>query len=276
MRSSAFTWLILVPAHIAGDSPTVRMRGTSGKPLFCLADLCKVLGIGNSSQVSSRIPADEKVICLVDTPGGPQEMTFITEPGLYRVLLTTRSKSDRRPDAAVLDKRIDDFKTWVFADVLPSIRKYGVYPPPLEAGDHILSEIAQIQHALTVAAETRKAQLELEHKHAQLAREQAQLEHKQGQLEVEIAKVEKIAVAAKDRADSNYGLCSILGWLRRQGKDCTVQQAATLGKRASHLCRTRGVDIQQTKDIRFGMVNIYPENILSELFGPDTWNPVQK
>jgi prophage antirepressor-like protein len=47
-----------------------------------------------------------------------QQEIFITEPGLYRVVSQDPSPSCKK------------FQRWVFHDVLPSIRKYGIYPPP--------------------------------------------------------------------------------------------------------------------------------------------------
>jgi hypothetical protein len=53
------------------------MAGTPEEPLFCLADVCAVLGIANVAQVAGRLDPDEKGVCQADTPGGPQEMTFV-------------------------------------------------------------------------------------------------------------------------------------------------------------------------------------------------------
>lgn len=82
---------------------------------WVLRDVCRVLGITNSKNVSARLDDDEKGVQLMDTPGGPQEMTIINEPGLYAVIL----RSDK-PEAR-------QFKRWVTHEVLPSIRKTGAY-----------------------------------------------------------------------------------------------------------------------------------------------------
>ncbi|MBL4844959.1 MAG: hypothetical protein JKY65_05500 [Planctomycetes bacterium] len=57
---------------------------------------------------------DEKGLALTDTPGGPQEVLHLTEPGLYH-LLNTAKKEEAKP-----------FQRWVNHVVLPSIRKTGV------------------------------------------------------------------------------------------------------------------------------------------------------
>lgn len=94
----------------------VRVSGTSEEPLFCLADVCKVLELGNTSQVKTRL--DDGVITnevVPDSLGRKQEMIFINEDGLYDVILDSR-----KPQAKA-------FRKWITSEVLPSIRKHGAY-----------------------------------------------------------------------------------------------------------------------------------------------------
>lgn len=93
----------------------IRVAGTSEEPLFCLADVCRAIGIENARNVRSRL--DEEDVRLVDTltEGGNQKINFITEPGLYDVII--RSDSDKAKP----------FRKWVTSVVLPSIRKTGSY-----------------------------------------------------------------------------------------------------------------------------------------------------
>jgi len=97
----------------------IRTAGTSEKPLFCLADLCKVLGLSNPSDVKSRL--NEKGLCITDTPttSGIQQMIFIDEPNLYKCIFQSR-----KPDA-------ESFQNWVTSEVIPSIRKHGAYATPI-------------------------------------------------------------------------------------------------------------------------------------------------
>ena len=62
---------------------TIRTAGTADDPLFCLTDVCKAVGIANARNVKSRL--DEEDVRLVDTPtnGGIQQLSFVTESGLY-------------------------------------------------------------------------------------------------------------------------------------------------------------------------------------------------
>lgn len=93
----------------------VRTSLISGNPYFCLRDVCRVLELDNPSQVRTRL--DKKGIRSVDTltAGGIQELNFINEPNLYRCIFQSRKENA----TAV--------QNWIFEEVIPSIRKTGVY-----------------------------------------------------------------------------------------------------------------------------------------------------
>ena len=95
---------------------TIRTALTeNGEPLFCLADLCEALVIENHRNVKSRI--DDEDVCLVDTltNGGKQKIIFITEAGMWLVIMRSDS---------MLAKPM---QKWVTKEVLPAIRKTGKY-----------------------------------------------------------------------------------------------------------------------------------------------------
>lgn len=122
----------------------IRVSGTSEKPLFCLADLCRVLDIKNVSNCKSRL--NEKGLFFVDTPtdGGIQQLTYVDEKNMYRVIM----RSDK-PNAV-------EFQDWVYDDVLPSIRKTGSYS--------IMNKVPQtFAEALRLAAEQQE-QIEAQQK----------------------------------------------------------------------------------------------------------------
>src|SRR4051794_21195312 len=86
---------LAVPAELAPEGTTIRMAGTPDAPLCCLADVCAVLGNANPRQVAERIDEDEKTtVHIVDGAGGPPR-TFVTEAGLYAVILTSRAENAR-------------------------------------------------------------------------------------------------------------------------------------------------------------------------------------
>lgn len=73
-----------------------------GEPLFCLADICKVLELSNPSALAAqlreefgegaKLNLDPLVIIRTDTVGGAQDLIYITEPQLYFVLMRSRSE----------------------------------------------------------------------------------------------------------------------------------------------------------------------------------------
>lgn len=96
----------------------VRIVGDSERPLFVAADVCSVLGISNHRDALNVLDGDEKGVALTDTLGGKQEMSVVTEAGLYHLIFKSR-KSE-----AVA------FRRWVTGEVLPEIRKTGGYQLP--------------------------------------------------------------------------------------------------------------------------------------------------
>ena len=92
----------------------VRTAGTSDNPLFCLADVCRVLGL-RQGDVRQRLTEGVVSTQPLSTAGGIQQVNFVNEDGLYDVILDSR-----KPEAK-------QFRKWVTGEVLPSIRKTGGY-----------------------------------------------------------------------------------------------------------------------------------------------------
>lgn len=88
---------------------------SQGAPAFVAKDVCLALGIGKYRDAVSTIDDDERGSVLVDTPGGKQQMTTVTEPGFYKLVMRSR-----KPEAKA-------FQRWVTHDVLPALRRDGGY-----------------------------------------------------------------------------------------------------------------------------------------------------
>ena len=93
----------------------VRVQVINEIPYFNLNDVCEILGLKNPRQVKSRL--NPKGVILVDTltSGGKQQMNFINESNLYKCIF----QSDK-PEA-------EEITEWVTGEVLPMIRKTGMY-----------------------------------------------------------------------------------------------------------------------------------------------------
>nr|WP_295838146.1 phage antirepressor [uncultured Azospirillum sp.] len=139
----------LIPFNF--DGIAVRVTDRSGEPWFVLADVCRVLEIGNSSDAARRLDDDEKGVDTIETLGGAQEVVVINESGLYSLILTSRKPAAKR------------FKKWVTAEVLPAIRKTGSYGQPQTASFAIpqtLSEALRLAADQADTIERQKAQIE--------------------------------------------------------------------------------------------------------------------
>lgn len=90
-------------------------KDEKGEPLFCLTDVAKVLDIQNPNP--SRFNFNQKGVHKMYTPtnGGKQEVTFIDERNLYRMIFRSN-----KPQAV-------KFQDWIYDEVIPTIRKTGGY-----------------------------------------------------------------------------------------------------------------------------------------------------
>ena len=121
------------------ENKLVRTMDISGEPWFVLKDVCDVLGLSTPARVAERLDSDEvSQAHLIDSVGRSQELTIISESGLYNVILRS-DKPEAKP-----------FRKWVTAVVLPSIRKNGGYI----AGQEELSPQELMAKALLVAQKT--------------------------------------------------------------------------------------------------------------------------
>ena len=94
----------------------VRVIMKDNEPWFVMNDVCEVLEIKNPRDAFSRLEEHEKGVGNTDSYNSP--INIINEYGLYSLVFTSR-----KPEAR-------EFKNWVTRDILPSIRKNGIYATP--------------------------------------------------------------------------------------------------------------------------------------------------
>ena len=78
---------------------------------FVASEVCRVLGLAHTGSALRILDDDEKGVHNLHTPGGYQNMTIISEPGLYKLIARSR-----KPEARVFDR-------WVRHEVLPKLRQ---------------------------------------------------------------------------------------------------------------------------------------------------------
>lgn len=95
---------------------SVRVEFKNGEPLFCLTDVANILEIRNANPLRFNLK-DNGVhkMYSADSKGRKNEITFINEPNLYRVIFRSN-----KPEAV-------KFQDWIFEEVIPQIRKTGSY-----------------------------------------------------------------------------------------------------------------------------------------------------
>ena len=140
----------------------------NGDPLFCLADVCKALGLSNSRKVKTQLSPRGVTISDAPTNGGIQQLNFITEANLYRCIFQSRKEE------------AEQFQDWVCEEVLPAIRQTGGYiaTQPEDTPELIMAR------ALMVAQST------IEKSQRQLQAAQAVITHQSEQLKEQAPKVE--------------------------------------------------------------------------------------
>ena len=115
---------------------TLRTVDEDGKTLFCGADVAKALGYKNARDALGK---HCKGVAKRDTPtsSGVQSMSFISEGDVYRLITHSKLPSAER------------FESWVFDEVLPSIRQQGGYIAATEedSDEMILARALQIANA---------------------------------------------------------------------------------------------------------------------------------
>ena len=90
----------------------VRTLNLNGEPWFVAVDVCSVLDLSNPTIAVSRLDEDERAKFNLGRQG---DATIVNEPGLYTLVL-----GSRKPEAKA-------FKRWIIHEVIPAIRKHGVY-----------------------------------------------------------------------------------------------------------------------------------------------------
>jgi prophage antirepressor-like protein len=105
----------LVPFNF--ENHTVRTVVVEHDPWFIAKDVCEVLALGNVSEKVRNFPSNELTSVQLMSGGQKRKMAAVNEPGLYRLVFQSR-----KPEA-------EKFKTWVFTEVLPSIRRTGMFLP---------------------------------------------------------------------------------------------------------------------------------------------------
>jgi len=117
------------------DEQSVRATTIDGEPWFVGKDVCRCLGLENSSQALSRLDEDERKGVIISDPLGknPQQTICVNEPGVYNLVFTSRTEAATK------------FKRWLAHEVLPALRRTGSYNTAESAGSTRLGLATMIE-----------------------------------------------------------------------------------------------------------------------------------
>ena len=124
---------------------SVRTTTIGGQPYFVGKDVADILGYANTRKaLIDHIDDEDKGVTKCDTLGGKQDLIIINESGLYSLILSSKMPNAKK------------FKRWVTNEVLPAIRKHGLY-----ATDDLIANPDLAIVAFTALKEEREKNKEL-------------------------------------------------------------------------------------------------------------------
>lgn len=175
---------------------SVRSLMVNGEPYFVGRDVAKILGYSNPNDaLAKRVDEEDKGVAKCDTLGGSQELVVINESGLYSLILSSKLPSAKR------------FKRWVTAEVLPAIRKHGVF-----VMDDIVNNTDALIEALQAFKAERLQRQMLEEENAVQRQQLSELKPKASYYDVVLNSPDLVSVTeiAKDYGKSAQWLNEIL------------------------------------------------------------------
>ena len=186
---------------------TIRIMGTPDAPLFCLGDVCKMLGL-RQGHVRERL--DDGVVStepILDSLGREQVANFVTEDGLYDVILDSRKPEAKR------------FRKWVTSEVLPTIRKHGAYMTK-DALERAIAEPDFLIQLATTLKEEKAKRLEAEQQCEAQKQIIGEMEKKVSYLDLILSSTSTMTITqiAQDYGMSGQRMNKLLHGLRIQYK----------------------------------------------------------
>ncbi len=183
---------------------SIRTVEINNEPYFVGKDVAEILGYKNTRDaLSKRVDDEDKGVAKRDTLGGYQDLTVINESGLYSLILSSKLPKAKQ------------FKRWVTSEVLPSIRKHGLY-----ATDELLADPDIAIAAFTALKAEREKAKTLESKIAVQKQQIAELKPKASYYDVVLNCKDLISISeiAKDYGKSARWLNNLLHELNVQYK----------------------------------------------------------
>ncbi|MCT3132485.1 phage antirepressor KilAC domain-containing protein [Lactococcus lactis] len=146
------------------DGFNAKIYGTAENPLFLAKDIAELIEHSRASEMLKTVDYDEKLMQPILASGQNRNMWFLTEDGLYEVLM-----SSKKPQAKIFKKKVKE--------ILKTIRKHGAYMTN-EVIERTLTSPDFIIQLATKLKDEQEARLELEKENSQLSLDLAEANKK--------------------------------------------------------------------------------------------------
>lgn len=242
----------------------VRCYILEGEPWFVAKDVCDCLDITNATDAIGRLDEDERSRLKLGRQG---EANIVNEYGVYNLVL-----GSRKPEAR-------SFKRWITHDVIPSLRKNGVYATP-EAVSEMSSEELMAKAVLAANETIKRIEAErdeaLRTKAFISSKREATLMGRLGGLtkKNEALKKENIELRDKLCEEQNYYTVSSIPWVLKYMThepyrgNLKADVFNRLGTALSRICKENGICLEECNKIlnKDGKrVNVYPSVVVDWL-----------
>lgn len=135
---------------------TIRTMLINDEPYFIGKDIASILGYTNTAKaIRDHVDIEDKLGERIVLSGQNREVIFINESGLYSLILSSKLPTAKK------------FKRWVTTEVLPTIRKHGMYANE-ETIEKMLADPDSMIKILTELKKEREQRIKLENENAAL------------------------------------------------------------------------------------------------------------
>lgn len=233
----------------------VRIVIRNGNPWFVAKNVCECLELGNVTEALRGLDDDEKVQLetnIINPEVGGRGTLLISEAGLYSLILRSR-----KPEAKA-------FKRWVTHDILPSIRKHGLYATE-EVVDRILDDpdfgITLLQRYKFEREQRQLAEAQRD----EAIRTKAEIGSRREATAMNTASVlskqnDKLRTEIGD--SRTWKQMKALPWFLEVFIDVPAAYSVA-GRKLSELSRRLGYEIREVEDTRYGIVKAYHADVIT-------------
>lgn len=230
----------------------VRTLLIDDQPWFVANDVSAALQYSEASAMTRHLDDDEKGLSIVQTLGGDQEMLVINESGLYSAVLRSRKAEAKR------------FKKWVTAEVLPAIRKHGLYEDAQGVMTPMIDDLLGKAGALRLSnvIRCRVAKLDAGHQRSATAKLISAVHACFGVPRVELIPSDQFGVAV-----NFVGSYAIEGEYLPKGDNQSVDIPTDLSETQRYLVFTDGSGKRQVQSVPFDACVMSPTQFLAAVTG---------